>query len=139
MGDGIAYVSGEEGQPEVFVREFAREAIGSGRKRKVSRDGGWEPVWSPDGRELFYRSRDGTRLLSVSIRIEPELEVGEEKVLLKGLRMPSPHWLGDGPSYDVSPDGERFLMVLENETPETMELVVVLNWFEELKRLVPTE
>ena len=39
MGDWIAYVSGEEGQPEVFVREFAREAIGSGRKRKVSRDG----------------------------------------------------------------------------------------------------
>jgi hypothetical protein len=93
-------------------------------------------VWSPDGRELFYRSRDGKRLLSVSIRTEPELEVGAERVLLEGLRMPAPIWIGDGPSYDVSPDGERFVMVLETETPETMKVVVVLNWLEELERLV---
>ena len=65
------------------------------------------------------------------------MEVGAEKVLLKGLRMPAPNWIGNGPSYDVSPDGERFVMVLENETPETMELVVVVNWVEELKRFVP--
>ncbi len=102
--------------------------LGAGRKRKISRDGGSDPVWSRDGSELFYRSSDGTRLLSVAIQTQPEFEIGEEKIVLEGLRM-----------YDVSPDGVRFLMVLEKDTSQAMTLNVVLNWFEELNRLVPTE
>ena len=137
-GDWIAYVSNEEGQPEIFIREFTRDPIKAGQKKKVTRDGGFEPVWSRDGRELFYRSLDGGRLLSVSIRNEPELEVGEQKVVLEGLALYQGMTWFEAGAYDVSPDGERFLMVLEDRTPETMELVVVLNWFEELKRLVPT-
>ena len=136
-GGWIAYVSAEEGQPEVYIREVVRDRMGSGLKRKVSREGGWEPKWSRDGRELFYRSRDGGRLLSVSIRIEPELAIGEEKVVLEGLQLAAPETFSLR-QYDVSPDGERFLMVLDGETPKTMELVVVQNWGEELKRLVPT-
>jgi len=135
-GGWIAYVSDEEGQLEVFVREVVRDAIGSGRKRKISRDGGLEPVWSRDGSELFYRSSDGTRLLSVPIGTQPEFEIGEEKIVLEELRMPEPQFFPR--PYDVSPDGERFLMVLEKDTSPTMKLNVVLNWFEELKRLVPT-
>jgi hypothetical protein len=130
-------VSDEEGRPEVFVREIALDDLGSRLKRKVSRNGGWEPVWSSDGRELFYRSGDGKRLLSVSIRTEPQLEIGDEQVVLESLRMPAPGWFGGGPFYDVSPDGSRFLMVVEAKTPDTMKLVVVLNWDEELKRLAP--
>ena len=82
-------------------------------------------MWSRDGRELFYRSLDGSRLLSVSIRNEPELEVGEEKVVLEGLALYQAMTWFEAGAYDVSPDGERFLMVLEDKTPETMELVVV--------------
>ena len=135
-GRWIAYASDEEGELEVFVREVVRNAIGSGQKRKVSRDGGRWPRWSRDGRELFYVSRDFRRLLSVSIRTEPELEIGEQKVVLEELDLPTARYRSGGGPYDVSPDGERFMMVLENETPETMELVIVLNWDEELKRLV---
>jgi Tol biopolymer transport system component len=137
-GDWIAYASDEEGQRNIFVREFVRGRTGSGLKWKVSRNGGGDPIWARDGRELFYRSLDGKRLLSVSIRTEPELEIGEESVILEGLRLPAPGWQSSSGAYDVSSDGERFLMVLENEAPETMELVVVVNWGEELKRLVPT-
>jgi Tol biopolymer transport system component len=138
-GGWIAYASAEEGQLEVFVREVVRNAIGTGEKQKVSRDGGRWPRWSSDGRELFYLSPDGKRLLSASIQNAPELEIGEEKVVLEDLDIPTDRWFGGGGVYDVSPDGEKFLMVLEEKTPETMELVVVLNWFDELKRLVPTD
>jgi hypothetical protein len=136
-GGWIAYVSDEEGRSDVFVREVVLDDLGSGLKRKVSRNGGWEPVWSSDGRELFYRSSDGKQLLSVSIRTEPQLEIGDEKVVLEGLRMPMPSVFGGEPFYDVSPDGSKFLMVVEAERPDTMKLVVVLNWDEELKRLAP--
>ena len=69
---------------------------------------------------------------------EPELEIGTVSVVLDGLRLPAPGWLSTRGAYDVSPDGKQFLIVQEDEFPETMELVVVLNWDEELKRLVPT-
>ena len=96
-------------------------------------------MWARDGRELFYRSLDRTQLLSVSIRTEPALEIGAVTVVLDGLQLPTPGWQSSRGAYDVSPDGERFLMVHEDQFPETMELVVVLNWDEELKRLVPTD
>lgn len=120
------------------MREFIRDAVESGRKIKVSRAGGWEPVWSPDGRELFYRNLSGDQLLSVNIQTEPDVEIGEEKTVLDGLEMPAPGWLGGFISYDVAPEGDKFLMILEEERPETMTLVVVQNWLEELKQLVPT-
>ena len=59
MGGWIAYVSGEEGQPEVFVREFAREAIGSGRRTKVSRDGGWSRCGPPTAASSFIGAGTG--------------------------------------------------------------------------------
>jgi serine/threonine-protein kinase len=132
-GDWVALVSTQEGQPEVFVQQVSRDGGVSGGRTKVSRDGGLQPVWSRDGRELFFRSLDGIRLLAVKIQTEPELRVGEETVLLQGLRMPLFN------DYDLSPDGSRFLMVLDEEPPETVPLVVTLNWIEELQRLVPTD
>ena len=69
-GDWIAYVSDESGW-EVYVRRYP----GSQRAQRISKGGGREPVWSVDGRELFYRH--GDRMMAVPITTEPELEVGE--------------------------------------------------------------
>ncbi len=97
------------------------------------------PALDPTGRELFYLSSDARRLLSVSIQTQPELEIGEQQILVEKLDLPLTRYSSGAGPYDVSPGGERFLMVLENETAETMELHhVVLNWDQELKRLVPT-
>ena len=138
-GGWLAYASREDGQWEIYIQEIVLDQTGSGLKRKISPDGGIEPVWARDGRELFYRSVDGTELLSASIRTEPELEIGTVSVVLDGLRLPAPGWQSTRGAYDVSPDGKRFLIVQEDEFPETMELVVILNWDEELKRLVPRD
>ena len=97
-----------------------------------STSGGIEPVWSADGRQLFYRL--GNELLVVDVELEPELALGPPRVLFQGSF--SPTRVGP-PNYDVSPDGTRFIMVEENDNLPT-EIHVVLNWFEELKRLVPT-
>ena len=136
-GAWIAYVSDEEGTPEVFLVDFNLAGGESARRRKVSRQGGWQPTWSADGRKLFYRSDDGRRLLSVAVRTEPILEIGEETVLFDDLSMPFPDWFS-GWHYDITPSGERFLTLLASETSDTMAVVVVQNWTEELERLVPT-
>ena len=128
-GQWIAYTSDESGRVEVYVRAYS----GAGRKYSVSTDGGTEPVWSRDGRELFYRN--GNAMMAADIRFEPELEVGEPRKLFQGNFQPAP-WLN--PNYDVSPDGERFLMIRPTaDAPR--EIHVIVNWFQELERLVPTD
>ena len=92
-----------------------------------------EPVWNPNGRELFYR--DGDKMMSVDVTMQPRFAVGKPKVLFEGKYVQSPVRLAN---YDVSSDGQRFLMVKpgEQETTET-QINVVLNWSEELKQKVP--
>jgi Tol biopolymer transport system component len=126
-GDWIAYVSDVEGRPEVYVTPYP----GPGESERVSTDGGYQPVWLRDGKELFYRS--GSKMMAATIETEPELRVTGSKVLFEGQYLTGYHR-----NYDVSSDGQRFLMIKEAEgQPAAIQLVVVLNWFEELKRLVP--
>ncbi len=107
-------------------------------RRKVSREGGWEPEWAPDGTELFFRSFDGSSLLGVAV--DPDtLEIGQQEVVLRDVGFPTSDDWGETRFYDVSPDGERFLVLLEDVGPERAKLVVVEHWLEELKRLVPTD
>jgi hypothetical protein len=105
--------------------------------QQVSRTGGTEPLWARDGSELFFFDPAG-RLLSVSVRTGSGLAFGTPKVVLEGPYV-VPVSAGDR-RYDVSPDGKRFLMLEEGATDETPapEIILVQNWFEELKRLVPT-
>jgi serine/threonine-protein kinase len=137
-GRWIAYLSGESGRPEIYIREFIRGSNGAGAKKRVSRNGGWEPVWSRDGKELFYRNIDGTKMMVVRVETGTALDVSEPEFLFEEPNTLPPDVYGTR-TYDVAPDG-RFLMISESESLEApMKLNVILNWFEELKRLVPTE
>jgi Tol biopolymer transport system component len=128
-GRWVAYVSDESGREEIYVLAFP----GPGGRWQISTQGGRAPVWSRNGRELFYSSFDGASLMVVDITTQPTFKAGTPRVLLEGgFRLVSGAL---GPSFDVSADGQRFLMVQNNDANPT-QLNVVLNWFEELKRRV---
>jgi serine/threonine protein kinase len=140
-GRWIAYMSNEEGQPEIFVQDVGLDGSTRGYRRKASRQGGHEPRWAPDGKELYFRSLDGLRLLAVQIEgLDPEsLRVGEEKVVLDDVGFPTSEDYGENRYYDVHPDGQKFLVMLEDLGPERAKFVVVQNWLEELKRKMSLE
>ena len=131
-GRTIAYVVGTLGGHEVYVQPYP-----TGRAVQVSPNGGAGPLWSPDGTELFYQRDEGRELWATPITTDPEIRPGEARMLFEGSYQKS----GPGGfTYDVSNDGQRFLMVKTDPDEWIVkELVVVLNWFEELKRLVPTD
>ena len=108
---------------------------GPGGKWQISTDGGNEPVWNRSGRELFYRNAD--KMMAVDITTQPSFSASKPKKLFEGQYRPT---AGTFPDYDVSPDGQRFLMLksVRQEQAESTQINVVLNWTEELKRLVPT-
>jgi hypothetical protein len=105
-GDWLAYVSDQTGRFEVYVERFPE----LGERRQISTSGGTSPKWSPTGGELFYRrtSNDGS-MMSVTVDFEPVFTPGIPEVLFEG------NYVRGGTTgrrhYDVSPDGERFLMI----------------------------
>jgi serine/threonine-protein kinase len=125
-GRWMAYQSNESGQPEIYVTPYP----GPGARIGISSEVGAKPIWARDGRELFYRN--GRRLMAVDVRTVPEFTAGKPRLLFAG---------NYAPSYDVSPDGKRFLMIKlpERQPTPTDQLTVVVNWFEELRRRVPAE
>ena len=130
-GHFIAYNSDESGRTEVYVRPYP----GPGGKWQISTEGGTEPVWNPKGRELFYRS--GNKMMAVDVTTQSTFSAGKPKMLFEGPYVPTPRSF---PDYDVSPDGQRFLMLKADEQAQApTQINVVLNWFEELKQKVPTE
>ncbi len=109
----------------------------TGKRWQISADGGTEPVWSGDGRELFYRSGEKAQhMMVVVIRTEPEFTRGTPQRLFTGRY--NDHGVPGNAAYDVSLDGTQFVMV-KRSVPDAAQINVVLNWFEELKRLVPTD
>ncbi len=131
-GKWLAYASDETGRNDVYVRP----RTGPGGKLKISTEGGMEPQWSSSGREIFYRN--GDKMMTVEVQTGAAFNMGKPRVLFEG-RFLRP--LGfPYPSYDVTPDGQQFLMTKEGEKHSApSQISVVLNWFDELNRLVPTE
>jgi serine/threonine-protein kinase len=129
-GHWLAYASDESGRYEIYVQPYP----GPGGKWLISTEGGTEPAWNPNGREMFYRS--GRKMMAVEITTRPGFTAGKPRVLFEGEYVPTPLTF---PNYDVSPDGQRFLMLKPAEAIEAAptQINVVLNWFEELKRRVP--
>jgi Tol biopolymer transport system component len=124
-GGWIAYQSDESGRPEVYVAPYP----GPGGRSQISLDGGSTPVWSRDGREIFYQG--GGKMMATPVETRPKFRAGLPKPLFKLTN------LGE---YDVAPDGKRFVFVrTRGEDAAPRSLAVVLNWFEDLKRRMATE
>jgi serine/threonine-protein kinase len=124
-GHWLAYNSDESGRPEVYVSAFP----GLGGRTVISSDGGEEPRWSKDGRELFYRA--GDRMMAVTVAPGSSLTAGSPRMLFEGRYQVSDTGVG---GFDVSADGQRFLMVQPTvrEQPAT-EFNIVLGWFNDVK------
>jgi serine/threonine-protein kinase len=129
IGKWLAYVSDEDGTSNVWVKRID----GNEFKEKVSRNEGNSPVWHPKGNKLYYSSLDGTKIFSVEVR-DGDRPFGEEVPLLDNLRLPTPVDIGSVWSFDIAPDGSRFLIVSDIESRKENKLIVVINWFEELKK-----
>jgi Tol biopolymer transport system component len=94
---------------------------GPGSKKQISADGGTEPVWSPNGRELFYRN--GNKMMVVNVSINPQFSASKPELLFSG-------WYATdriAANYDISPDGQRFLMIKGEQTAST-QIKIILNW-----------
>src|SRR5262245_32206513 len=130
-GQWLAYESNESGRLEIYVRPFPDV---NGGRWLVSTGGGRMPLWSRDGRELFYVSPDGAMMVS-------RVEAGRTWVAATPVQLFRGDYLIASAvrTFDIAPDGKRFLMIKNVETPNAppASIVVVEHWFEELKRLVP--
>jgi len=125
-GRYLVYASDESGRSEVYVQPFpALDA-----RTQVSSDGGSEPVWSRDGTKIFFRR--GRALLSADVRTSPAFSADRPVRLLEA---DFGAGVGGVPGYDVSADGKRFAVFRSQVGEGQVEVKVVLNWFEELKRL----
>jgi serine/threonine-protein kinase len=136
-GRYFAYQSNESGRHEIFVRPFPN--ANDGGIWQVSTGGGTRPVWARNGRELFYLDL-ANRLTAVPVRTAgSRFTFGNPVTVLERSYLVPP---GDTRPYDVSADGQRFLMIkdgaLSNPAGPPASIVVVLNWAEELKAKLPT-
>jgi Tol biopolymer transport system component len=125
-GHWMTYASDESGQMQVYVRPFP----GPERRWQVSTQGGTQPLWSRTGRQIFYRIGNRMMVVDVSpgvdLSLSPPRQLFEQRYVFQNVSLAN---------YDLSADGERFLMV--KDEAGSGRLNVVLNWSEELKRLVP--
>jgi serine/threonine protein kinase len=133
-GRWLAYCTNESGRPQVYVKGFP-----TGAKIQISPDGGNDPVWRRDGRELFYRNSD--RMMAVPISVGDTFDAGRPQELWRG---PYSHGMSSScgapglssSNYDVTPDGQRFLMIQDDDVATTSSgnMVLVLGFAQELSR-----
>jgi len=131
-GRYLAYACDESGRREVYVQPF-REQAG---RYQIPDEGGAGPIWSKDGKKLFYRQ--GSRMWVVEVRHEAGFSASKPRLLFE-----QPGYFLSSPvrGWDISHDGQRFLMVKdEDRKPQPItEMILVQNWLEELKQRVPVK
>jgi Tol biopolymer transport system component len=126
-GRWLAYASDETGRDEIYVQTIPP----GGGKWQVSVDGGFGPLWAANGKELFYRSEN--KVMVVSYTSAPAFSPSPPQKLFDGRFEVHPRREG---SYDISPDGKRFLMIKQvGQESGINRLNIVLNWYEDLKAL----
>jgi len=122
-GRWIAYASDESGRGEIYVQPYP----GPGGRIQISPDGGDFPLWSPGGRELYYRNQE--KFLAASIQTEPSFSASKPTVLFEGK-------YGEG--WDVAPDGKRFYTTREKQVDHaTWQIHILLGWLEDVRRRLP--
>src|SRR5262245_49983461 len=136
-GRWLAYEANDSGSLEIYVRPYPDVASG---RWQVSTGGGTRPLWSRDGRELFYVS-PAFALMRVGVERAASWAATTPTTLLKDGSLVTPGQQNVGRSYDVSPDGQRFLVVRPVSAPNAPppQLVVVQHFDEMLRRLVPAK
>jgi serine/threonine-protein kinase len=137
-GQWLAYQSNESGRNEIYVRPFPNV---DADRQQVSTNGGTQPLWARNGQELFYESR-GT-LMRVPVKSGSTFARGTPEKLFEAPYLVRTPGAPLGRMYDVSLDSQRFLMIKQpsesDERPPSPRIILVQNWFEELKRLVPAK
>jgi serine/threonine-protein kinase len=134
-GHWLAYVSDESGRDEVYVQPYP----GLGARQQVSTEGGREPAWAHNGREMFYvmpGPNFAAKMMAVDVTLQPRFTVGRPHMLFEG-RFAGSTYLRN---YDVAADDKRFFMIQPKEQAQESaltEMVLVQHWFEELKQKVP--
>jgi Tol biopolymer transport system component len=132
-GRWVAYESDSSGRFEIYVRPFPNVSSGQWR---ISTAGGTRPLWAPNGDEIFFVAPDGA-IMGAPVTRGSTWQAGEATTVVEA------RYLTEGAlsarTYDVSADGKRFLMVKPVAPDSVAQIVIVQNWFEELKRLVPTK
>jgi serine/threonine-protein kinase len=127
-GGWLAYISDESGRYEVYVRALRQP----GARVQVSLEGGTEPVWSRDGRELFFRREN--EYYTVPVRFSGTFEAGQPQYLFSyGL----PFVSSELASYDVTPDGQHFVMIASDPGSAPTHFRLVSNWLQELGSRAP--
>ena len=127
-GRWVAYSSNESARSQVYVVPFP----GPGSKYQISTEGGQQPRWRRDGKELFFLSPD-EKLMAVSVRAGANLEFDEPTVLFR-TRAREPLSSEEAFTYDVSPDGQRFLINVNPEQSNPSPVNIVFNWTAELQK-----
>jgi hypothetical protein len=125
----IAYASNETGSMEVYVSSFPN---GSGKWQVSSGGGGQEPKWRQDGKELFYLSADG-KMMAVQVTTGAAFKAGSPVPLFQTNRR-QPVSSQDHFSYDVSGDGQKFLIITKMDEANAAPLSVLLNWASEMEK-----
>jgi Tol biopolymer transport system component len=128
-GRFFAYVSDESGRTEVYVQTFP---LSTG-KWQVSAEGGSQPRWRSDGKEMFYLAPDGN-VLAVSVSTGSSFEAGTPRALFRIDVLGARVVLGPRSQYAVTPDGQRFLIQSTTETASNAPITVVLDWTADLKK-----
>jgi Tol biopolymer transport system component len=139
-GRWVAYESNRSGQFQIYVKPFPN--VGDA-EYQISREGGRTPLWAPDGREVFFVN--GSAMMAAPVQLAPTFSAGNPRTLFE-----SPSLLLDGRlfinntgrTYDISRDGQRFLMMKDTARAAVADsappgIIVVQNWFEELKTRLP--
>jgi Tol biopolymer transport system component len=127
-GNYLAYESDESGDFEIYVESFPQ----GGGKTKVSANGGLQPRWRGDGKELFYIEPESSSIVSVPVSTAGAFSADRPQRLFP---VPSEMYQRPGHHYDVTPDGQKFLIVedAEGETGGVSSIQITENWYEEFR------
>jgi len=137
-GRWVAYVSAESGQPELFVQPFPP----TGAKYQITTTGAISPLWSPDGKQIFYivASGDTLQLSSVDVHTQPTFGFANPTTLPIDKTAPRGNLVRP---YDITPDGKQLLIVYRDsnapDKPAQTQIRITLNWFSELQQRVPVK